>query len=404
MYLPADFYPPIFVVVKKKQYFLKFPRKNIRTVIGVLCLFIALYPLEGQQVWPGDVSGNGFVDHQDVLFWAYARNSSGSMRPEASVDFSGQDMPLDSLSAWSDYFPGSDRSLAYADCDGNGMVNDLDLAVIKQNYYLAVGGATNADEFGIGDNPVSSQLVLGNSGTIDATPGEATSIPLSLATQDTQAIELSFVSFQLNYGPELIAESTNGSLLFDLNLDIEGNEWLTETGDGINIFIHHHANLGFSDIVLYMDTPDDYVVGTGAMAEFTIVVEEVVFGLQDINISVPLVLNSKFRRSGYISSQGITLNLAGKPVNANDNALLANTVKVFPNPVNTGVLHAQLTGEAASVIERIELFDQTGRLIMSQQTGARTGQLNANMLPEGLYILKIITDAGVCALQVKATR
>jgi hypothetical protein len=52
----------------------------------------------------------------------------------------------------------------------------------------------------------------------------------------------------------------------------------------------------------------------------------------------------------------------------------------------------------------MELFDQTGRLITSQEIGARTGQLNASKLSEGLYVLKVVTDAGVRALQVKATR
>jgi|AntRauTorckE5430_2_1112549.scaffolds.fasta_scaffold03004_3 hypothetical protein len=398
MYLPVDFSHPIFVVVKKKQQSLKFPKEHIRTVLGVLCLIIAVLPLQSQQVWPGDVSGNGFVDHQDVLFWAYARGTSGAERPNGSSEFIGQEVDL---TDWLGNFPGTARNFAYADCNGDGVVNDEDLATIREYYYLPAGEGSGTDEFLISDGPVASQLLLGNSSTIDVEAGEVTTIPFNLATQDTQDIEIAYLGFQLNYGTELIAEGQNGELLLSLDLDIEGNEWIQEN---ISVFIHHHENLGFSDLVFYMDTPGDFVVGKGAIAEFSIVVEEVVFGLQDININSPVILDADFIRPGYTSSQGIVINLIGKPVSANEEALPLTAVRVFPNPVNTGVLHAQLNGDAATVIERMELFDQTGRLITSQEIGARTGQLNASKLSEGLYVLKVVTDAGVRALQVKATR
>ncbi|MCI4650138.1 T9SS type A sorting domain-containing protein [Phaeodactylibacter sp.] len=406
MYLPTDFPSSIFVSVKKKQHPVKFPKAHIRTVIGaLLCLFLGISsPLTGQQVWPGDVSGNGIVDHQDVLFWAYARNRTGAMRPNASTEFVGQEIPADSLFSWSGTFPNTDRSLAFADCDGNGIVNDLDLLTIDQNYFLAVSGETTSDQFTLGDNPIGSQLVLGDDATIDITAGQPTSIPLNLATQSTQPIELSYLGFQLNYGTELIAETPEGNLLLTMSFDIDGNEWLTETGENVKVFVHHHEDLGFSDIALYMDSPNDFVTGTGAMAEFTIVVEEVVFGLQDINITNPLILNSKFKLPGYVGSQGITINLVGKPVSTDEQMLPSGAVMVFPNPVNTGVLHAQLRSDQPGMIKQMELFDQTGRLVSSCAPNARNGQLNANVLPAGLYLLKVKTDKGVQVMKIQATR
>ncbi|MEQ8703293.1 MAG: T9SS type A sorting domain-containing protein [Phaeodactylibacter sp.] len=380
---------------------MKFPKKHIRTVFGVLCSMIALMPLQGQELWPGDVSGNGLVDHQDVLFWAYARGAEGASRQNANTDFQPQSVDL---TDWTGVFPATDRSFAYADCNGDGKVDYADRLVIEQNYYQAVAGPVLPDPFQMGDGPIGSQLVLGENASIDIVAGEETAIPFSLATQEMQPIELGYLGFQLSYGTELIAEGPNGELLFNISFDVDGNDWFMEAQDGVEFFIHHHENLGFSDLALYMSSPGDYVVGNGAIAEFTIVVEEVVFGLHDINIDVPVILDADFKRPGFVSGQGITLNLVGKPVSTDGQALPAGALTVFPNPVNTGILHAQLERNHPGIIEQMELFDQTGRLITSHAPNARAGQLNARFLPEGLYVLKIITDAGTQTMQVKATR
>jgi hypothetical protein len=401
MYLSTGFPHSIFVDVKKKQNPLKFPKTHIKTVLGVVCSLLAFLPVQGQQLYPGDVSGNGFVDHQDVLFWAYARGAEGASRPNATSAFEGQDIDL---TDWSGTYPGTERSFAYADCNGDGKVDDADLLVIENNYYSAVDGPYQPDPFQNGASGIGSQLVLGDSASIDVTPGELAVIPFNLATQETQDIELGYMGFQLNYGLSLIAETPSGDPAIELNFDVDGNEWLMEAEQGVKAFIYHHENLGYSDVALYMGSPGDYVVGTGAIAEFSIVVEEVIFGLQTVNIDIPVILNGGFKRSGYVSSQGITINLVGKPVSTDEQLLPLDAVMVFPNPVNTGVLHAQLRSDQKGMIEQMELFDQTGRLVSSCAPNARNGQLNANVLPAGLYLLKVKTDKGVQVMKIQATR
>ena len=188
----------------------------------------------------------------------------------------------------------------------------------------------------------------------EVTPGELAVIPFNLATQETQDIELGYMGFQLNYGLSLVAETPAGDPAIELNFDVDGNEWLMEAEQGVEVFVYHHENLGYSDIALYMGSPGDYVVGTGAIAEFSIVVEEVIFGLQSVNIDIPVILNGGFKRSGFVSSQGITLNLVGKPVSTDEQMLPLDAVMVFPNPVNTGVLHAQLRSDQPGMIKSMQ--------------------------------------------------
>jgi hypothetical protein len=401
MYLLTGFSHSIFVSVKKKRHPVKFPKTHIKTVLGIACSLLAFLPVQGQQLYPGDVSGNGFVDHQDVLFWAYARGTEGAPRPNATTTFEAQDIDL---TGWSGTYPGTERSFAYADCNGDGKVDDSDLLVIESNYYSAVDGPYQPDPFQTGASSIGSQLVLGDSASIDVTPGELAVIPFNLATQETQDIELGYMGFQLNYGLSLVAETPAGDPAIELNFDVDGNEWLMEAEQGVEVFVYHHENLGYSDIALYMGSPGDYVVGTGAIAEFSIVVEEVIFGLQSVNIDIPVILNGGFKRSGFVSSQGITLNLVGKPVSTDEQMLPLDAVMVFPNPVNTGVLHAQLRSDQPGMIKQMELFDQAGRLVDSYAPNARSGQLNASALPAGLYLLKVKTDKGLQVMKIQATR
>jgi hypothetical protein len=401
MYLSAGFSHSIFVSVKKKRHPLKFPKKHTKAVLGAICLLLAFPSARGQQIHPGDVSGNGFVDQMDVLFWAYARGAQGAPRPNASSDFEAQDVDL---TGWSGSFPGSERSFAYADCNGDGVVNYADRLVIEYNYNNTIGGVIPPDQFQDGTADISSQLNLGENAFVDVTPGELATFPLNLATYGMQDLEVGYMALRLNYGDTPIAEDSDGEPQLGINFDIEGNEWITGASEGVDVFLYHRPELGYSDVVLYMSSPGDYVVGKGAIAEFSIVVEEVIFGLQVININLPVILNSDFRRDGFTSGYGITLNVVGKPVSTDEGMLPEEAITVFPNPVYSGVLHVQLQSEHKGVIEEMQLFDQTGRLLISQQTNARNGQLDASALPQWLYLLKIKTDKSVQTIKVQATR
>lgn len=399
MYLPTDSVPPIFVDVLKKLIPLKFPSGHIRTVIGSLCLLLAWAPAFGQQVWPGDVTNNGIVDHQDMLFWAYARGKTGGERAEVSTDFTPEAVDT---TTWADVFPGSGHSVAFADCNGDGIVDDQDSVVISDNYYLALEGEPDDDVFAATDGPIASNLYLGGN-LIEAPAGEETTFPLVIATADTQDIEVAYLSFQINYGPGLIAEAPSGDLLIQLLFEDADNDWLLE-GNDVEIFVHHHENLGFSDVVLYMDSLGTFGVGHGEVAEFSIVVEEIIFGLHDVNIDRPVILNGDFRKVGYVGSQGVTLNLVGKPVDAGETALSDDAISVFPNPSANGVIQAQLLDRGAHQIERMELFDQSGKIVSASQPRHRYGWLNVSHLPTGVYSLKVTTDAGVKAMQVQVSR
>ncbi len=76
------------------------------------------------KVWPGDTNNDGRVDAEDIFPIAVYYNQTGPTRPNASIVWSAQPMPA----------PWSPVEAAYADADGNGVVNATDVLAIGVNF------------------------------------------------------------------------------------------------------------------------------------------------------------------------------------------------------------------------------------------------------------------------------
>lgn len=60
------------------------------------------------------------------------------------------------------------------------------------------------------------------------------------------------------------------------------------------------------------------------------------------------------------------------------------TVRVFPNPASD-----LITVESAQALKRIDIFNSTGKLVRSVQTGEKLIRLNIANLPKGLYVVSV---------------
>lgn len=72
-----------------------------------------------------------------------------------------------------------------------------------------------------------------------------------------------------------------------------------------------------------------------------------------------------------------------------------STVKVYPNPVKNIV-----NISAASVVKSLQVYDLQGRLLLSQQCGTTTAQLNLANRAAGVYFVKISTEKGASIQKV----
>lgn len=93
--------------------------------------------LEGDCVWPGDVNTDGEVNMMDFIAWGHAFGDSGTARIDTGISFKAHEASEDWQSGFDStetYAPNVNSK--YADCDGNGIVDSLDLVAIVQNSTL----------------------------------------------------------------------------------------------------------------------------------------------------------------------------------------------------------------------------------------------------------------------------
>ncbi len=69
--------------------------------------------------------------------------------------------------------------------------------------------------------------------------------------------------------------------------------------------------------------------------------------------------------------------------------LSATSISVYPNPVKD-----VLTIEGGSSIQKIQIYNTTGQLVLNQQTDSKTVTLNTSSLRSGIYFLKVTTANG----------
>ncbi len=80
-------------------------------------------------VYPGDFNQNGMVEVSDLLHWGLASGESGEQRPNANTSWTAQDCP-----EWQNFVNGVNSK--HQDGNGDGVVNEFDIAVLTQNYGL----------------------------------------------------------------------------------------------------------------------------------------------------------------------------------------------------------------------------------------------------------------------------
>jgi hypothetical protein len=97
-----------------------------------LFFFFATFLSAQETIWPGDVNNNGVVNEIDLLYIGLGFGETGPARKSVSSDWAGQTTAI----VWATSFA-EGLNLAYADCNGDGVVDKNDADVVKQNFGLS---------------------------------------------------------------------------------------------------------------------------------------------------------------------------------------------------------------------------------------------------------------------------
>lgn len=384
MYLLTTVRPSIFVSYSTNNQVLQKKRKLFLAIIILVLCHTGSW---SQSMWPGDINNNGVVSNVDALYWAVAKDATGLPRLLATTTW--EEQLISGL--WGIVFPNG-LDFAFADCDGNGIVDDPDLDVIEANIDQTRAGFV-PDDFSTGDSAIDPVLLLETDVTA-IEPGQTVDIDIFLGDEDHRIQEFYGVAFKILYNPDLIGDQGN-----DVRFNISDETWVGEQmGNNAPIkFITNDPDAGVTQIAIVRKNQQTVTDSFGILGTLSIVMEDIVVGIaEDLEVEATDI---KLINLETVETM-VAASMVSIPIP--DSTMTSTTgfkkeklaLNVYPNPT-TGSINIELT-DKNTPIERIELYDSLGRRILTKQwnESANTSLDLRQHLP-GMYMLRVYTQNSI---------
>ncbi len=303
-------------------------RKNQKPVLYcllALCFVFGQQAASAQEVWPGDANNNGIVNSVDLLWLGIAYDAEGPERPGATVNWEGQ--PLGP--AWPQAFPNG-LNYAYADCDGDGEVDEEDIDdAILPNFRLTHGtlqpdGFANALPGGS-----APRLRLAPSKTV-AAPGETITVDVVLGSAEQPVGQFYGIAFTGAFSNDLVASGGE-----DLVFDTEDEGWINPGPvDNLEYLFFKDAPGGEYEVGIVRNNQTPVAGGFGTIGTFSIIIEDIIVGLTDTIIlqidSIRLVDQNNEVYAVVPDTARIIVSLTAT---ASPASYPSSSIRVFPNPL-----------------------------------------------------------------------
>ncbi len=223
-------------------------------------------------VLPGDFNNDGIVDKTDLIYWGLAEGYIGTIRPNATTDWTLQESP-----EWDACIGGV--NCKHIDADGNGIIDEADLAVLKENY----GKSYEDFSYSYSASPALYTLQKVAVDTVGGMKQTTYNLYLQAnAPINTHGISVS-VEFKDNPTISEITIDTTGSALQPTHCHIEPYDYsersiafsLTRTDKSNQLIDGYVARLFVIDKDLQIVDPTDVTTNSGKMMSATGVVTSV---------------------------------------------------------------------------------------------------------------------------------
>lgn len=319
-------------------------------------------------VWPGDTESNNVSNHFDLLNIGLAFGSEGPERSVQGIEWTGL-----LAEQWDEVFPNG-LNQVHADCDGNGVVDENDIAALEVNFNethgdvippVLIGGSED-------DSPLYVDL-LGAGALID---GQQFSASIMLGTEDFPVEEMYGLAFTLEFDPEVI-DPNSIQLMYDPS-------WLGVENVNLITFDQSEADEGKVHVALSRSDQNN-VSGHGHIAAFIGIIDNIA-GKEAVQIGVTQVKAITVKQALVPLTKPVQT--AGIVTSTNEPVI--GEFKVFPNPASTEVTLVHPLGIKA---ENVRLKNINGVVIQIELSG--NNQLNIGDLADGIYFLEIETAEGL---------
>ncbi|MDX1666548.1 MAG: T9SS type A sorting domain-containing protein [Saprospiraceae bacterium] len=363
---------------------------KILNLLAALLIGAGMQAQEGWTLWPGDVNDNGIVNNVDVLFWSAAFKANGPERTDQSSQWRAHSID----SAWPEEFPGG-INFAYADCNGDGRVDNKDLEESIRGNFGLLHGELTPDEFisgTPGQDPPLRVVPLGN----EVDPFDPhIQLAIRLGSSNIPVEDFAGVAFTLSYDPNKFSYS-EGSFKGRGRKDISTRGptraiAFNKPEEGklqVAIVLQNQGNL--TGVEHSADDTEDDQIGS-----FSIVMEDIIFGLSpsenlQIQVEDAVLLNSDSEKMA-VDAQPLN---AIVHTNGNISVDLPETEKrqqalLYPNPPRDFVMVAARDGFDG--FTEIEIYDLSGFLMERKQFDrpVRQERIQLDLYPDGMYIIRL---------------
>lgn len=317
-------------------------------------------------VWPGDANSDGAADNLDVLELGLHFTQTGPVRSVTS-------------NLWQSYFANNwvgiisnGQNLNHSDCNGDGVIDQNDILAIYNNYNLThafKNNSVNNANPQLSNIPEQSFVQSGTWGSVSIYLGDSI-VPASL---------INGLAFTVNFDKTYIEQD---SVYLDYPFS-----FLNVNGQNLH-FSKNQFNSGVTyAATTHKNTFSSY--GYGKIATFHFKVNPNLSFDTLFHISLSFAFKSNL--IGNISALTVgseSVVAIGKTVGIKEN-FKDNTISVFPNPTN-GIVTIKSNVE----IQKIEVLNSAGQLLLVDLTKNKTHQLHLGSLARGIYFVKIYNTNG----------
>ncbi len=325
-----------------------------------VCQFVGEGALE---VWPGDANNDGIANNFDLLSIGLAYSTNGNERLDASTNWEAQ-----TVNAWPEITPDL-TNYAHSDCDGNGIVENADVAVLTLNYGLETGKTEWTTE-GTDDDP-PLYVELPEEELVEGNPFDA---PIILGSEDAPIQEVYGLAFTINYDPAILDETT---------LEVTfNNSWLGEEASEIITLYKTFTEEGQIDIAISRIDQNN-ISGFGRIASVGGIIDNIAGKDEDL---VDWAFSISNVRAITNNENEVLVN----PVDTETSVeLLGNddvvNIQISPNPASNII---KLALPQIQNLEAINIYNIQGQLIKTLKPAAITEAINISSFRNGLYLVQ----------------
>lgn len=345
--------------------------------------------LNAQTVWPGDVNNNGIVNSVDLLYWGVAFGAQGPARAEADADFEPKPLPAD----WSQSFANG-LNYVYADCDGNGIVDENDFDEAIDEHFGLVHRTPGADGYANGTNPTGPRIRLQPSATL-VPEGAQVEILLFLDDADQPIDQFYGMAMAMQYTPGLVNEGDG------IDFELEANNWIRGADQSLvqEVFEDNEDN-GRAEFGITRTNQMGVTVGSQPIGRFSVIMEDIIVG-RPVDTFI-LQIDSILVTSPGLESIAVLPDTTRIIVAKDTAAVVSSTApapsgedwqpqfKIYPVPA-----WDHLFIEAPSRLEKLVLLNPQGQPLASYTPLSSDGhryRLRLNTAyPPGIYWLQLWT-------------